>query len=153
MSAIGSLLYIGSHGPHFQCLQANLNIINLFFPTNARPYQQYSHTDTVTNYHYISLPAINKTFLEIFHTYFCCFSLVNAFGAMLLKDCQKLTAITSCYTALSKVLIIATVNGLKSLAKLFNFVGCNQCRSSQSGLSHPCSFMVYYYLFDVFLSL
>ena len=28
-----------------------------------------------------------------------CFSLVNGLGAMLLKDCQKLAAITSYYTA------------------------------------------------------
>ena len=100
VSVIGSHLYIGSHVPHFQCLQANLTLINLFFPTDARHYQQYSHTNTVTNYHYISLPAINKTFLEMLRTYFCCFSLVNGLGAMLLKDSQKLTAITSCYTAI-----------------------------------------------------
>ena len=35
--------------------------------------------------------------------------------------------------------------GLKSLAKLFNFVVCNLCQSS-----HPRFFVVYYYLFGVF---
>ena len=39
------------------------------------------------------------------------------------------------------------LNGLKSLAKLFKSV------SIFAILNHLCSFMVYYYLFDVFLSL
>ena len=51
VSVSGSLLYIDGHVTHFQCLKANLAIINLFFPTNTRHYQHYSHTDTVTNYH------------------------------------------------------------------------------------------------------
>ena len=36
-----------------------------------RHYQHYSHTDNVTNYHCISLPAIVKTVLKGLHTYFC----------------------------------------------------------------------------------
>ena len=44
------------------------------------------------------------------------------------------------------------LNGLKSLAKLFKFRRL-QSVSIFSILNHPCSFMVYYHLFDVFLSL
>ena len=44
------------------------------------------------------------------------------------------------------------LNGLKSLAKLFK-IRCLQSVSIFSILNHPCSIMVYYYLFDVFLSL
>ena len=70
VSVSSSLLHIGSHVPHFQCLKANLTIINLFFPTDMRHYQHYSHTNTVTNYHYISLPAIVKTvFRNVAHLF------------------------------------------------------------------------------------
>ena len=44
------------------------------------------------------------------------------------------------------------LNGLKSLAKLFK-IRCLQSVSIFSILNHPCSIMVYYYLFDVFLCL
>ena len=44
------------------------------------------------------------------------------------------------------------LNGLKSLAKLFNFVVL-QSVSIFSTLNHPCSFMLCYNLFGVFLSL
>jgi len=44
------------------------------------------------------------------------------------------------------------LNGLKSLAKLFNFV-VFQSVSIFSILNHPCSFTVCYNLFGVFLSL
>ena len=44
------------------------------------------------------------------------------------------------------------LNGLKSLAKLFNFV-VFQSVSIFSILNHPCSFMLCYNLFGVFLSL
>jgi len=44
------------------------------------------------------------------------------------------------------------LNGLKSLAKLFNFVVL-QSVSIFSILNHPCSSMLCYNLFDVFLSL
>ena len=58
VSVSGNPMYIDSHVTHFQCLKANLAIINLFFPTNKRHYQHYFHSDTVTNYHYISLLVI-----------------------------------------------------------------------------------------------
>ena len=44
------------------------------------------------------------------------------------------------------------LNGLKSLAKLFK-IRCLQSVSIFSILNHPCSIMVYYYLFDVCLCL
>ena len=44
------------------------------------------------------------------------------------------------------------LNGLKSLAKLFNFV-VFQSVSILSILNHPCSFMLCYNLLGVFLSL
>ena len=44
------------------------------------------------------------------------------------------------------------LNGLKSLTKLFK-IRCLQSVSIFSILNHPCSIMVYYYLFDVFLCL
>ena len=44
------------------------------------------------------------------------------------------------------------LNGLKSLAKLFNFVVFHSV-SIFSIVSHPCSFILCYNLFSVFLSL
>ena len=101
MSVIGSLLYIGSHVPNFQCLKANLTIINLVFPTDTRPYQQYSHIDTVTNYPYISLPAINKTFLEMLHTYFCLLlacELIGCYVAKRLPETHSNNWLLYCYS-------------------------------------------------------
>ena len=70
VSVSASLLYIDGHVTHFRCIKANLAII-IFSPSDTRHYQHYFHTDTVTNYRYISLPAIIKTIFRNVGHFFC----------------------------------------------------------------------------------
>ena len=54
VSVSGNLLYIEGHVPDFSMSKGYY----LAIITDTRHYQHYFHTDTVSNYHYISLSAI-----------------------------------------------------------------------------------------------
>ena len=72
VSVSGGLLYIGSHVPYFQYLKTNLAIINLFFPTDTRHYQHYSHTDTVSNklpLHILASHPVKTFFRSVAHLF------------------------------------------------------------------------------------